>query len=192
LTKATCAKIYPLISVLTMCGLAASEMLLTLRTWAVWNRNKRLTIILSILFVLVWGAAFVILVIYLKSVTFVDPPFPGFEGCILAHSNIAFFYLWFHIITWDTLTLVLILVPAVRAYRYGGNSALMTSVYREGIVYYIYLFVLSFVNIILGITLPMQYQHLLATVERMIHSMLSSRVLLQIRAQAGHLSDRSN
>ena len=41
--------------------------ILTIRTWAVWNRNKHLTIILPILFVLVWGSCFVFLGKFLVS-----------------------------------------------------------------------------------------------------------------------------
>jgi hypothetical protein len=43
--------------------------LLTLRTWAVWNRNRRLSIILPILYFLVWGSCFVVLSLYLNSST---------------------------------------------------------------------------------------------------------------------------
>jgi len=149
--------------------------------------------------------------------------------------------------------------------RYGGNSALMRSIYHNGkvlgwiqlvmnplnlsigVVYYICLFgrscarnervywwcspVLSFLNILIGITLPVSWCFLFNSliiflinvglpdsiptspgnvsamfassnhiftqprVERVLHSMLSSRVLLQIRAQVGDnvvLSDGQN
>ena len=71
---------------LTSVGLAASEskfgfpflvwgcvkwqlpVILTLRTWAVWNRNRRLTVILPILFTLSIGLSFVIMCIYYNSI----------------------------------------------------------------------------------------------------------------------------
>jgi hypothetical protein len=166
-------------------GFAASEMLLTFRTWAVWKRNQRLSIILPILYVLVWGSGFVTLGIYLNSVTFGDPPYPGFEGCLLTHTSMNIIFLWVNIMIWDTLMLVLMLVPGIQAYRGGGNSALMKVVYRDGVIYYLYLFALSFVNILLAKILPIQYRHLLISVERVLHPIFASRVLLHIRAQAG-------
>jgi hypothetical protein len=42
--------------------------ILTLRTWAVWNRNKLLSIILPILYNLSWGSALIILVRYIHSI----------------------------------------------------------------------------------------------------------------------------
>jgi len=42
--------------------------ILTLRTWAVWNRDKRLTIILPILYFLFWGSGFIIRGIYLSDI----------------------------------------------------------------------------------------------------------------------------
>ena len=44
-------------------------LILTLRTWAVWNRNKRLSIILPILYILSWGSSIIILVQILDSFT---------------------------------------------------------------------------------------------------------------------------
>jgi len=42
--------------------------ILTLRTWAVWNRNRRLTIILPILYTLYCTSSFIVLVRWLNSV----------------------------------------------------------------------------------------------------------------------------
>ena len=81
-------------------------MILTIRTWAVWNRNRRLTIILPILFVLVWGLCFIFLGKFLISLRceysyfhptltcgwFVlravgDRPYPEFKGCFVTHAD---------------------------------------------------------------------------------------------------------
>jgi len=88
--------------------------------------------------------------------------------------------------------LTLILVPAVWAYRSGGNSGLIKAVYRDGVVYYLYLFVLSFVNVVVVKTHPTQYQHLLTSMERLLHSILTSRVLLHMRAGAGETTVESD
>jgi hypothetical protein len=183
LTEDTCLKLgYSGVSVVV--GIAASEMILTLRTWTVWDRNKRLGIILLIIFNLAWISSLVIIVRFNNSLTYGAPPYPGFNGCFLTYANQDVVYTWVILLIWDALLLMLMLVPAFRAYRHGGNSTLIKLVYGEGIVYYLYLFALSCINVIVFKTLPLQYQLLLTPVERVVHSMLTSHVLLHIRAQA--------
>ncbi|KIM35953.1 hypothetical protein M413DRAFT_32088 [Hebeloma cylindrosporum] len=202
LTETVCRNVSYASGVFMVVGLAASEMILTLRTWAMWNRNKRLSIILPILYNLCWASGLIVLLRVVNSSTckpefllflaesksFLGvgaPPYPGFKGCFLTDSNEDIVFLWALLITWDALLLMLMLVPAIRTYRDGGNSTLMKTVHCEGVMYYLYLFVLSCINIIVVKTLPQQFQLLLSPVERVVHSMLTSRVLLHIRAQAG-------
>jgi len=185
LTDTACWKVYHASAVMSVIGLAASEMVLTLRTWAVWHHNHHLSIILPVLYILFCCSAFLILGMFLKSITFSDPPYPGFKGCFLTHANNYLALLWVLLIVWDTLMLILILVPAVRSYRSGGTNGLLKVVYCDGVVYYLYLFVLSFVNVVVVKTHSTQYQHLLTSMERLLHSILTSRVLLHMRTHAG-------
>jgi len=185
LTKNTCRTLYYAIGVTTMAGLAASEMLLGLRTWAVWNRNRRLSIILSILYILLWGSCLVVGVIYLNSNEFVILS----KRCFVMHDlNNYLLFAWVFVIIWEGQMLILMLVPAIRvSYRQSSNSALMKAVYHDGIIYYLWLLALCVMNIFLVKMLPHYYRHLLTAVERVFHSMLASRVLLDIRAAGkGH------
>jgi len=192
LTKTTCRNLFYLCGTLTMVGLAASEMILTLRTWAVWNRNQHLSITLPILYVLAWGSGFVLIGMFLNSIVFSDAPYPRFQGCFVTYSNNDIIFIWVVIIIWDTLILALMLVPAIRSYRSGGNSALAKSVYCDGINYYLFLFTLSFINILVIKVLPPEYRTVITSLARMVHSMLTSRVILHIRAQAGVDTVQSN
>ncbi|KIM36931.1 hypothetical protein M413DRAFT_31325 [Hebeloma cylindrosporum] len=128
LTKTTCQRIYIVSGAM---GYTASETILTLRTWAVWDRDRRLSIILPSLYVLLWFPSYVIDVLFVKSMKFGDPPYPGFQGCFLTQSmNIKHLtFSWVLMAFWDTLMLVLILAPTIREYRSGG--ALMKVVYRD-------------------------------------------------------------
>lgn len=65
----------------------------------------------------------------------------------------------------------------------GGDKALYEVVFRDGILSYIYLFALSTLNVVVVFKLPNSYLNLLASPERVLHCLLSSRVLLHIRAQ---------
>jgi len=140
LTRTACRNIFYASSELFVFGLAASEMILTLRTWAVWNRNRRLTVILPILYVLVWGSCLVIMSEFVNSLTFSDRPYSGFTGCFVTNAAKDLEPLWALLVVWNALVSVLMLVPAVRTYRYGGQGRLSKTVYRDGLIYYLYLF----------------------------------------------------
>jgi len=185
LTKTGCRNVTLASAVIMLIGLSVSEMILTLRTWAVWNRDRRLTIILPILYFLCWGSSFIVRTIYLTHIKFNDPVYPEIKGCFQKVVTRGMAFLWMQLIAWNALLLVLMVIPAVRAYRCGGSTALTRGVYRDGVIYYLYLFVLSSINVIIIETLPDQYQHLLASVTRVLHSILTSRALLHIRFQAG-------
>ncbi|KIM36360.1 hypothetical protein M413DRAFT_292129 [Hebeloma cylindrosporum] len=176
LTKTFCRNFSFGGAVISGLRIIASEMIPTLRTWAVWNRNRHLSIILPILFILVEGSSLVIMGIYFNSVKYNDPPYPGFKGCFPtnAHKYDLVFMSALAII-WDSLMLTLMLIPGIRAFRSGGNSDLVNTVYRDGVIYYLYLFVLSFINIIVLATLPNQQFLLIAVSPLNTHKSCSSR-----------------
>ena len=97
--------------------------ILTLRTWAVWNRNKRLSVILPILLSIACVSCLVILVRFDKSITCTSdlhfvldfpgwfwliyftvvgaPPYPGFNGCLMTSANQDIGFLWAILLIWD-------------------------------------------------------------------------------------------
>lgn len=99
--------------------------LLTLRAWAVWHRPMFLTISLPILFTLVFGACFVLNIIFdqvLQSTSFfpasivsvaypshpVSPvPFPQFPGCFVTEASSMVSVNYMLALAWDTRALKL-------------------------------------------------------------------------------------
>ena len=92
--------------------------ILTLRAWAVWNRNRSLSIILPIIYSLCWGASLVITVrftdfskckwnlhahflwmIYFMVVG--TPPYPGYKGCFVTSSGQYVVFPWALLLVWD-------------------------------------------------------------------------------------------
>ncbi|PPQ82095.1 hypothetical protein CVT25_014341 [Psilocybe cyanescens] len=139
LTPSQCKNLYVIIG-----------LIMTLRTWAVWYRNRYLTIILPVLFVIVWAPDLALLPLFLRSLKFpsfsdvqvavAERPYPEFQGCLVMQADHLLIYVWAIFMIWD-------------AYHTGGNTALLKAT----------------------------YQQLLITVARSIHSMLTSRVVLNIR-----------
>ncbi|KAF8167110.1 hypothetical protein B0H34DRAFT_680288 [Crassisporium funariophilum] len=177
-----CRRMLSTICYMYCLGIAASELILTLRAWAVWKRDKRLAVILVVTYLLVWVPNLAYMTLFLRSLKFGDPPVPGFVGCFMIDGSRIVILCWIVVIVWDAFVLILMAIPGFKAYRVGGNKALLDTIYRDGLIFYIYLFVLSTVNIIVIQTLPAGYIILLSSTERCLHSILSSRVLLHIRA----------
>ncbi|CAA7257467.1 unnamed protein product [Cyclocybe aegerita] len=147
LSPSTCHLLTNTSRLLMYIGLALSEMILTFQAWAVWNRNWVLTILLPILFVGCWAPHLVFLIEILKSLEYTTPLIPQFIGCFAIRGSSNTVISWILLMVWDTVIFVLMVIPAIKTCM--GHSALYTTVYAEGIVYYFYLFAMSVINIIL-------------------------------------------
>uniref|UniRef100_A0A0W0FE00 DUF6533 domain-containing protein n=1 Tax=Moniliophthora roreri TaxID=221103 RepID=A0A0W0FE00_MONRR len=162
-------------------GIVVSELVLTLRLWAVWRRSTPIAIGLAIFFLGCWVPCFVLLNQFLKSMTFAVPPLPHFRGCFISGGSHILYMCWVLMMIYDTGTLIMIIIPGIRAYRLGGSSELLNAVYRDGVIYYAFIFLVSVINVIVIVTLPPDLVHLLSSFERVLHSILTSRAILHIR-----------
>lgn len=183
LTPKNCHLLYRIRSWMIILGFANSELILTLRAWAVWNRNKYLAIFLPTLCGTAIIANLVVMGIFLKDLKIGPQPYPDFLGCLVSDSNHILYMCWVILTSYEFVILILMIIPGIEAYRLGGDKALYEVVFRDGILSYIYLFALSTLNVVVVFKLPNSYLNLLASPERVLHCLLSSRVLLHIRAQ---------
>ncbi|KAF7419652.1 hypothetical protein PC9H_002244 [Pleurotus ostreatus] len=162
-------------------GISITEIILTIRTWAIWYRDPKLAVVLLVFIAVVWGPTFAVMIAFTKSFEFGPAPFPGFVGCNLVAANQILLVSWVLLIVYEAGILILMTYRGYVGWRSGGgNTALFTAIYRDGLLYYLYLFVLSLVNIIVIKVFP-KYIILLAALERVVHSVLASRVILHIR-----------
>ncbi|KIJ22641.1 hypothetical protein M422DRAFT_276896 [Sphaerobolus stellatus SS14] len=83
----------------------------------------------------------------------------------------------------ETLVLGLTLLKGVKHFR-GTNSTLVSVLYRDGILNYIYLCILSIINVTVLLTAPHGYSTFLTALQRTLHSILSARILLHLREVA--------
>ncbi|KAF9258457.1 hypothetical protein L218DRAFT_1005016 [Marasmius fiardii PR-910] len=81
-------------------------------------------------------------------------------------------------------TLVIMLIPGVRAYQRGGKSELLRTIYEGGAIYYVLMFLISVINVIAILTLSPDLVLLLCPFERLLHSILTSRAVLDLRQAA--------
>ncbi|KAF9448157.1 hypothetical protein P691DRAFT_801270 [Macrolepiota fuliginosa MF-IS2] len=164
-------------------GMACAELILTLRTWAVWEKDKRLTYGLPVLFGATWMTGFFIMGFYLRSTIHQASPVPQVLGCIVRDTSAILSACYILLMAYDACILFLMIIRGISVFRSGGDSRFMRVVYRDGIIYYIYLFGLSLFNTVVILKLPSDYVNLLVMVERVMHSVLACRVILHIRHQ---------
>ncbi|KDR82178.1 hypothetical protein GALMADRAFT_264430 [Galerina marginata CBS 339.88] len=181
LGAAECLRLYSASGWLMFFGFALSEVILTLRAWAVWNRERRLTIILVVLWVMVWGPIAAFIAHFIRSIIIGPPPYAGYRGCFVYDANTSLFLCFLLLTVWNIVVFGLMAVVGIRIRAWSSKSKLFQLIYRDGAIYYLYVFAFSALNVIAIVTFRSGYQFTLTSLERCLHSVLASRVLLNLR-----------
>ncbi|KAF5346702.1 hypothetical protein D9756_010346 [Leucocoprinus leucothites] len=79
--------------------------------------------------------------------------------------------------------LALMATRAVVTFRTGGTSHLLQVLFRDGSMYYIWILGLAMLNVVIMASLPDDYLPLLVFIHQAVHSVLSCRIILQLREQ---------
>jgi len=145
-TAEVCYQIFKAASWLFYVGTALPEIILSLRTWAVWNRDWRLSIGLPVLFVLCWGPIIGVIVVFVKSLAFMPLTSPAHMACLVVKGSHIVSICWTLLLVYEAAIFFLMLIKGIRCYRSGGSSELFRVVYRDGLIYYLYLFAFSLTN----------------------------------------------
>ncbi|KAF8907223.1 hypothetical protein CPB85DRAFT_1312162 [Mucidula mucida] len=170
-------------------GISFAEVLLTLRTWAVWNRQPYLTLAMSALFIAVMISGLVVVALFCRSLQFVMLPIPDFRGCFQSAGS--------SVLLWDAALLtiyqgVMFLLVAVKAYQQSaretpaGSSQFLNAILKDGLIYYMYLAALSIMNIVLVRSLSQELVNTFSSLlgPAKIHAMLTCRTITNIRVRA--------
>jgi len=164
-----------------------AEIMLTLRVWAVWNKDRRLTIVLPIFFLLCSAPIVKVKLMFVKSLAFMPLVSPAFIGCLIIKGSTILSVAWCLLLVYEAGIFLLMLLKAVQCYKVGGRSRLFDVVFGNGLLYYMYLFMLALINVIISQAMPPSLIIVLASTERVLHAILGCRVVLDIR---GEVSDR--
>ncbi|KAF9255469.1 hypothetical protein L218DRAFT_1034692, partial [Marasmius fiardii PR-910] len=135
-----CSLNYKIIGLSFMAGVLLSEILLTLRVWAVWERNITVAIGLILFFLACWVPASILLAHSLSATRFATFPSSNFRGCFVFDGSHVLYVVWVLWMVYDTATLAMMLIPGIAAYRRGGRSELICAIYQDGVIYYSFIF----------------------------------------------------
>ncbi|TCD65030.1 hypothetical protein EIP91_003307 [Steccherinum ochraceum] len=183
LSPGRCDLLYKVIGYMLGVGTLISESILVMRTWVIWNRNRMVGLALVTGLVLCWVPVFYFLAQSLNSLVFADPPAPGLTGCYLHSQKNILFAVFLTVTGFESIILILTLIRFAPGWK-RKRTALIHTIYRDGIFNYVYLCILSVLNVVVLLTAPHGYSTLLSALQRVMHSILSSRVLLNLRQAA--------
>ncbi|ESK91874.1 hypothetical protein Moror_10486 [Moniliophthora roreri MCA 2997] len=179
-----CSQIYLVTGWFFCIGMVCSELVLTLRIYAVWHRSTRVAIGLGIFFFGCFVPVFVHFDAHARHSRFLTVPMPSAPGCLVSGGVNTLWIDWMMLLIYDTGAFIMMLIPGIQAYQIGGYSQLFKVIYRDGILYFALISLVSLVNIIVIANLEPQLSLILAPSERVLHSILTSHIVLHIRRVA--------
>jgi len=185
LTPDSCRILYIAATCSVHFGIVMCSMVLILRTYAIWGKN-----IYVLIYLASFQFVFIVVIIFtfrqsVKSTTFEPLGLPTIVACVpkLADDKvlvISCFHMGF-----ELNVLCLSLFKWIPQWREGSSTLLIRTLYRDGIIYFAVLFSISMANAIFVIKLfNSPYYYILMEPQRAMHSILTSRLIINLRKAA--------
>ncbi|KAJ8585207.1 hypothetical protein M405DRAFT_421028 [Rhizopogon salebrosus TDB-379] len=156
-------------------GAFTSEVLLTLRTYAFWECDKRFFIVISVFSMATTAAILAIAGVYSSKsgdATYWHRVFEENKSTSIIYGLLTFY---------ELVLMSLTVYKRFNFYRW-DNSPLAATVYRDGVIYMLCIALVSLANCLAGFVLPLSYTTLLSGPQVLAHSALASRILFNLRA----------
>ncbi|KAK0444985.1 uncharacterized protein EV420DRAFT_978902 [Desarmillaria tabescens] len=178
-TPTQCHQFASIMSPLMVIGILTSQVILMIRTYAIWDRHRAVFWCFIGTGVFCFIPELVCIVIELKTIRFIEPS-SNYPGCFNVSSNMAeTFYI--PVLVSETIIASLTLFKGVQHLRRSSHPFLI-EFYVSGMFFYVCLLLMTVANILV----PMWADSLapfLSYVQLILHSILSSRIMLLILKQ---------
>lgn len=185
LTRGDCFRNEQFVIIILNVGMLLTEIIFTLRTWAVWGRSRKSGFLLLMFFMILLVPCFTLTAFWFPTLTPSPIPIPTQvipSGCCnIIRSNVrvaeyaimSVFYV---------VNATLVGIPAYKSFVDRTSlSSFARLVYIDGILYYIYLLAFSITNIVIICGFPPQYSDLFTVLQQFLGSILSCRMILNLR-----------
>ncbi|KAI0659140.1 hypothetical protein C8Q70DRAFT_152355 [Cubamyces menziesii] len=180
-----CSVLWPIVVALYPLGSIISEVILMVRTLAIWNFHKAvwgLMIAVSIGIVIPFVS---VIQQYFRNLHYPSRSVLEYTGCVASISDSVGWVFYASIIVSETTVVSLTLL---KLYTMKGSRStlprLFRTMYRDGTCFYCALLCISVANLLCMRLAPVEMSSALQLPHRAIHSTLCSRVLLNLRAAA--------
>jgi len=165
-------------------GMFIAEVVLSIRTWVVWHCSKRVGALLAVLQIGNVIEAVVATTPYLRHLKVAPSPYLGYRGCFVSSAGRFPFSNFISLIVLEFVFLLLMCTSALRAYKSGNSTRLQNVIHRDGIIFYFYFLCTVIANLIVLLKLPADFTNLLIPFQGVVHSVLTTRIILNIRSYA--------
>jgi len=163
-----------------MIGITVADIILMVRTWAIWNRTPRIAGVLVVIFLATFIPMYYCLYLFLNSVQFARDPLKEFTGCFISSASPILFGSYALLMAFETIIFTMTLVKAWRSHK-NVQSTLLRTLYRDGLLFYFYLMAISILNVLVLIFAPREMANMLAFMHRTLHALLSGSILINLR-----------
>ncbi|KIJ23199.1 hypothetical protein M422DRAFT_39734, partial [Sphaerobolus stellatus SS14] len=147
----TCTLLYQISGWFIVWGGCLAEIILMYRTWAIWGGDKRIGYGLCIFFVVVVTPLIYFTHLGLPAISIAPVSFltsQRLTSCLVTEDRGVTILADYVIATFfETVILVLTFIKGLGHYR-ASSSSLVTTMYKDGYLYYVYLFILSLANVL--------------------------------------------
>ncbi|KAJ8074755.1 hypothetical protein PM082_019080 [Marasmius tenuissimus] len=175
------------VTVLRLTSIVSSEIILALRTWAIWSRNRK--ILYYLVTIAVCAVTTVAVIIGKALITnqirpLITPELTYLCSATLSDIKNAFIVPYILTITYEIVTLALSLYRITKwrqSIPENIRAPLLDNLWRDGVVYFTFMLLLNFMNI--GIVLQSQAPQLRsggANLQAILHSIMACRIVLHL------------
>ncbi|TDL19482.1 hypothetical protein BD410DRAFT_436962 [Rickenella mellea] len=163
---------------ISLAGFSISFMILMLRTWAIWERNRIVTAIMLIQANAFLGADIYFIRRYVQGTEYL--PYFSTSGCTIRFHNRLIFIGFIQILVSETTMVILLAIKARQHYRL-NQATWLTRVYEDGFIQYLLILANSILNVILLVAAGGAIQGSSIVLQQVMHSVLCNRVLFRVR-----------
>ncbi|KLO12049.1 hypothetical protein SCHPADRAFT_439906 [Schizopora paradoxa] len=186
----TCHTVYSITTYFAFGGIILAEIILAMRTYALWKRSK---IILAILLVVHLGTDIPDTWLTIESVNalrFSPSLVPTLIPCLPNVPKTKMFIPFINLMVQEAVMTFLAFLAAINHWRH-TNSPLIKTIYRDGTLYFVCLLLISTVNVVIFTVQSLNiYYDLLIELQRILHSILSARIILNMRKVASNTASQ--
>ncbi|KAF8178125.1 hypothetical protein K438DRAFT_1844598 [Mycena galopus ATCC 62051] len=186
ITPTTCGNFTTFDTVFAVVGVAIAEVILMIRTYALYGRPKQLRVFFIIMWLCIIGINVWPVVEWSQSVTPDVTSLPApLTSCNYDHSNGIILVSYGSLLLGETIIVLLTLWKGLNTSVWAGpfhqNSFILTTFYRDGLFWYLVMLMIFIGNVVLQSAVPMSVGEIPL---RVLHSILACRLVIHVRAVA--------
>ncbi|KAL4257382.1 hypothetical protein AB1N83_009640 [Pleurotus pulmonarius] len=172
-SAAECSGLYSISSYASVFATFIAEVILAVRVWALWHRRIWLSAYLACVAVGGIVIAIVDVIKAVRNVAYVSATSIeslSYPGCLTINEAVVFFLM---VIVW------------YKSFHHSVSvSSMMYTFYTDGVIYFAAISGISIANMIFNLNQPPEYINFLLPTQAAVHSVLSTRMLLNLRQSA--------